>query len=91
MDPTVVGKTVIDCAVAICYESFHGILSSSDLSTCEVLHTGSHKVSAQDKVELKASNLDQFRSVIKQIPHQLGDPDNIDSTLSVSLNKRSSV
>lgn len=76
---------LVECAIAICYPD--GILTSRELSSGEVLHTvrSFKERPPAHKVEWKASNLDQLVSVINQIPHQLGDPDNIALALSVSL------
>ena len=76
-----------DCAIAICYPD--GIWSASDLSTCEVLHTlRTHNVRpAPPKTEWKQGNLSQFVSVIRKVPGQLGDPDNIANVLSFSLDR----
>lgn len=76
-----------DCAIAICYPD--GIWTAGDLSSCELLHTlRTHKDRpAASKTEWKQDNLAQFVSVIRKVPDQLGDPDNIANALSFSLDR----
>ena len=76
-----------DCAFAICYPD--GLWTAGDLSSCEVLHTlRTHKDRpAASKTEWKQDNLAQFVSVIRKVPDQLGDPDNIANALSFSLDR----
>ena len=78
-----------DCAFAICYPD--GLWTAGDLSSCEVLHTlRTHKDRpAASKTEWKQDNLAQFVSVIRKVPDQLGDPDNIANALSFSLDRPS--
>ncbi len=80
-------QELADCAIAICYPD--GLTSADDLSQCEVLYslrTHKERPSAA-KTEWKQGNLDQLVLVIKKIPDQLGDPDNIANTLSFSLDR----
>ena len=74
-----------DCAIAICYPD--GLWSASDLTRCELLHTlRTHKDRpSAAKTEWKRDNLAQFVSVIRKVPDQLGDPDNLANALSFSL------
>ncbi len=76
-----------DCAIAICYPD--GLWTASDLSSCEVLHTlRTHKDRPPaPKTEWKQDNLAQLVSVIRKVPDQLGDPDNIANALSFSLDR----
>ena len=76
-----------DCAIAICYPD--DLFSAADLSRCEVLYalrTHKERPSAS-KTEWKQGDLDQLVRVIKKIPDQLGDPDNIANALSFSLDR----
>ena len=76
-----------DCAIAICYPD--GLSSADDLAGCEVLYSlRTHKERPPaSKAEWKQGNLDQLVLVIKKIPDQLGDPDNIANALSFSLDR----
>ncbi len=76
-----------DCAIAICYPD--GLSSANDLAGCEVLYSlRTHKERPPaSKAEWKQGNLDQLVLVIKKIPDQLGDPDNIANALSFSLDR----
>ncbi len=76
-----------DCAVAICYPK--GIDSSEDLAHCKVLHTlRTHKDQpAVKRTDWKHDNIRQLVSVIRQIPQQLGEPDEIAGFLSGQLDR----
>ncbi len=76
-----------DCAIAICYPE--GLWSASDLKGCRLLHTlRTHKDRpSAAKTEWKQDDLAQFVSVIRKVPDQLGDPDNIANALSFSLDR----
>lgn len=76
-----------DCAIAICYPD--GLWTARDLSSCELLHTlRTHKDRpAASKTKWKQDNLAQFVSVIRKVPDQLGDPDEIANRLSFSLDR----
>ncbi len=74
-----------DCAVAICYPD--GLTSPEQLSRCEVLYAlRTHKEQpTATKTVWQMVNLDQLAGVIKKIPDQMGDPDQIAHSLSFSL------
>ncbi len=76
-----------DCAVAICYPA--GLSSAAELAACELLHTlRSHKERPPaHKTSWKRDNIPQLVSVIRKIPDQLGDPDEIANRLSFSLDR----
>ncbi len=76
-----------DCAVAICYPD--GLFSADDLARCEVLYAlRTHKTRPPAaKTEWQQGDLDQLARVIKKIPDQLGEPDNIANALSFSLDR----
>ena len=76
-----------DCAVAICYPD--NLFSADDLARCEVLYAlRTHKTRpSAAKTEWQQGDLDQLVRVIKKIPDQLGDPDNIANALSFSLDR----
>ena len=76
-----------DCAVAVCYPD--GLFSADDLARCEVLYAlRTHKTRPPAaKTEWQQGDLDQLARVIKKIPDQLGDPDNIANALSFSLDR----
>ncbi len=76
-----------DCAVAICYPA--GLSSAAELAACELLHTlRSHKERPPShKTSWKRDNIPQLVSVIRKIPDQLGDPDEIANRLSFSLDR----
>ena len=76
-----------DCAVALCYED--GIGSSEQLRRSQVLYTlRTHKDRpAAAKTMWTKGDLDQLVSVIRQIPQQLGDPDELAALLSFSLDR----
>ena len=74
-----------DCAVAICYPQ--GLRSADELAECQLLHTlRSHKERpSANKTSWKQDSIAQLVSVIRKIPDQLGDPDEIANRLSFSL------
>ena len=76
-----------DCAVAICYPA--GLSTAAELAACELLHTlRSHKERPPaHKTSWKRDNIPQLVSVIRKIPDQLGDPDEIAKRLSFSLDR----
>ncbi|MDE2952395.1 MAG: hypothetical protein OXT68_16725 [Chloroflexota bacterium] len=76
-----------DCAVAICYPE--GLRSAAELAECELLHTlRSHKERPPaKKTAWKQDSIAQLVSVIRKIPDQLGDPDEIANRLSFSLDR----
>ena len=76
-----------DCAVAVCYPD--NLFSADDLARCEVLYAlRTHKTRpSAAKTEWQQGDLDQLVRVIKKIPDQLGDPDNIANALSFSLDR----
>lgn len=78
---------LVDCAVAICYPD--ELFSPFDLSRCQVLHTlRTHKNRPPaNKTQWKQDDIAQLVSVIRRIPDQLGDPDNIANLLSFSLDR----
>ncbi len=80
-------QELADCAIAICYPD--GLTSAADLARCEVLHTlRTYKVRPPvSKTTWQQSNLAQLVSVIRQIPQQLGEPDEIASLLSGQLDR----
>ncbi len=76
-----------DCAVAICYPD--GVRSASELAERHLLHTlRSHKERPPaKKTAWKQDGIAQLVSVIRKIPDQLGDPDEIANRLSFSLDR----
>ncbi len=76
-----------DCAVAICYPA--GLGAAAELAECELLHAlRSHKERPPaKKTSWKRDNISQLVSVIRKIPDQLGDPDEIANRLSFSLDR----
>ena len=76
-----------DCAVAICYPE--GLRLANELSGSELLYTlRSHKERPPaNKTSWKRDHIPQFVSVIRKIPDQLGDPDEIANRLSFSLDR----
>jgi len=78
---------LVDCAVAICYPS--GLGSAAELAECQLLHTlRTHKERPPaNKTAWKLDGLAQLVSVIRKIPDQLGDPDEIANRLSFSLDR----
>ncbi len=80
-------QELADCAIAICYPD--GLVSAADVSACELLHTvRTHKDRRPaNRTEWKKSNLGQLASVIRRIPDQLGDPDQLANTLSFGLDR----
>ena len=80
-------QELADCAVAICYPD--NLFSADDLARCEVLYAlRTHKDRPPAaRTEWQQGDLDQLVRVIKKIPDQLGDPDNIANALSFSLDR----
>ena len=80
-------QELADCAVAVCYPD--NLFSADDLARCEVLYAlRTHKTRpSAAKTEWQQGDLDQLVRVIKKIPDQLGDPDNIANALSFSLDR----
>jgi len=78
---------LVDCALAICYPE--GLRSAAQLVECELLHTlRSHKERPPaNKSAWKRDSITQLVSVIRKIPDQLGDPDEIANRLSFSLDR----
>ncbi len=76
-----------DCAIAICYPA--GLGSAAELGECELLHTvRAHKERPPaKKTSWKRDSIAQLVSVIRKIPDQLGDPDEIANRLSFSLDR----
>ncbi|MXX83630.1 MAG: hypothetical protein F4Y70_09255 [Chloroflexi bacterium] len=76
-----------DCAVAICYPA--GLRTESELADCELLHTlRTHKERPPaSKTSWKRGSIAQLSSVLRKIPDQLGDPDEIAKRLSFSLDR----
>jgi len=76
-----------DCAVAICYPD--GLRSASELAERHLLHTlRSHKERPPaKKTAWKQDGIAQLVSIIRKIPDQLGDPDEIANRLSFSLDR----
>ena len=80
-------QELVDCAVAICYPD--GLMSQANLANSEVIHTlRTYKDRPPaSSTEWKHDSLAQMVSVIRRIPDQLGDPDNIANLLSFSLDR----
>ncbi|MDE2638750.1 MAG: hypothetical protein OXI30_20470 [Chloroflexota bacterium] len=76
-----------DCAIALCYPE--GLRSPAELAGSELLHTlRSHKERPPaKKTSWKRDHIPQLVSVIRKIPDQLGDPDEIANRLSFSLDR----
>ena len=76
-----------DCAIALCYPE--GLRLASELAESELLHTlRSHKERPPaKKTSWKRDHIPQLVSVIRKIPDQLGDPDEIANRLSFSLDR----
>lgn len=80
-------QELADCAVAICYPD--GLASSADVHGCTLLHslrTHKDRPSAK-KARWQSANIGQLARVIRRIPDQLGDPDQLAGFLSFSLNQ----
>lgn len=76
-----------DCAIAICYPD--GLIVAEDLIGCELLHslrTYKDRPPASQTV-WTSGNIAQLAGVIRRLPDQLGDPDNIAHFLSGSLDR----
>ena len=78
---------LVDCAVAICYPK--GLLTAEDLASCQLLHSlRSYKSRPPARqTQWTRSDIPQLAGVIRRIPDQLGDPDNIAGFLSGSLDR----
>ena len=76
-----------DCAIAICYPE--GLQSRQQLAQCQLLHSlRSHKERPPAaKTQWQRSDIGQLANVIRKIPEQLGDPDEIANRLSFSLDR----
>ncbi|MDE2945525.1 MAG: hypothetical protein OXT05_00360 [Chloroflexota bacterium] len=76
-----------DCAIALCYPE--GLRSPDELAGSELLYTlRSHKERPPaTKTSWKRDHIPQLVSVIRKIPDQLGDPDEIANRLSFSLDR----
>lgn len=76
-----------DCAVALCYED--GIGTSEQLRRSQALYTVRTRKDRPPAAKTKwvNGNLEQLVSVIRQIPQQLGDPDELAASLSFSLDR----
>ena len=80
-------QELADCAVAICYPD--GLSTAEDLASCELLHslrTYKDRPPA-NQTQWTRGNIAQLASVIRRIPDQLGDPDNVAHFLSGSLDR----
>ena len=76
-----------DCAVAICYPD--GLNSAADVAGCHLLHslrTYRHQP-IPSKTAWTRGNIAQLAGVIRRIPEQMGDPDNIANFLSGALDR----
>ena len=76
-----------DCAVAICYPD--GLISAADVAGCNLLHslrTYKHQP-APSKTTWTRGSIAQLAGVIRRIPEQMGDPDNIANFLSGALDR----
>ena len=80
-------QELVDCAVAICYQE--DLSSAADLAHSDVLYAlRTHKDRAPaNKTEWKQDSIAQLVSVIRRIPDQLGNPDEIANRLSFSLDR----
>ncbi len=78
---------LVDCAVAICYPP--DLRTAAELAECQLLHTlRTHKERPPaNKTAWKIDGIAQLVSVIRKIPDQLGDPDEIANRLSFSLDR----
>ncbi len=74
-----------DCAIAICYPD--GLQSKEELADCELIYTlRTHKNRpTAAKTTWTSGSIEQIAGVIRQVPQQMGDPDEIAQKLSVSL------
>ena len=74
-----------DCAIAICYPD--GLQSKDDLANCELIYAlRTHKNRPRAaKTAWTSGSIEQLAGVIRQVPQQLGEPDEIAQKLSVSL------
>ena len=74
-----------DCAIAICYPD--GLQSNEALANCELIYalrTHKNRPTAA-KTTWTSGSIEQIAGVIRQVPQQMGDPDEIAQKLSVSL------
>lgn len=76
-----------DCAIAICYPD--GLIVAEDLIGCELLHSlRTYKDRPPPKkTEWTRGNIARLAGVIRRLPDQLGDPDNVAHFLSGSLDR----
>ena len=74
-----------DCAIAICYPD--GLQTKEELADCELIYTlRTHKNRpTAAKTTWTSGSIEQIAGVIRQVPQQMGDPDEIAQKLSVSL------
>ena len=80
-------QELADCAIAICYPD--GLSTSDDVLNCQLLHSlRTHKDRPPaNKARWQSANIGQLARVIRRIPDQLGDPDQLAGFLSFSLNQ----
>ncbi len=80
-------QELADCAVAICYPE--GLASAVDVRGCTLLHTlRTYKDRPPaNKADWKPAELGQLANLIRRIPDQLGDPDELAASLSFSLDR----
>ena len=76
---------LVDCAIAICYPG--GLQSKDDLANCDLIYAlRTHKNRPRAaKTAWTTSSIEQLAGVIRQVPQQMGEPDEIAQKLSVSL------
>ena len=80
-------QELADCAIAICYPA--GLASSAGVRSCTLLHTlRTHKDRPPaNKARWQPAELGQLANLIRRIPDQLGDPDELAASLSFSLDR----
>jgi len=80
-------QELADCAVAICYPD--GLTSGAEVHGCELIHslrTHRDRPPAR-KAQWQSADIAQLARVIRRIPDQLGDPDQLAGFLSFSLDR----
>ena len=80
-------QELADCAIAICYPE--GLSTADDLRACQLIHTlRTHKDRpSASRTQWQSADIDQLVRVIRRIPDQLGDPDQLAGFLSFSLDQ----
>ena len=80
-------QELADCAIAICYPE--GLSTADAVLNCQLLHTlRTHKDRPPaSKTQWQSADIGQLARVLRRIPDQLGDPDQLAGFLSFSLDQ----